>query len=72
MFEYEHQYRLTIIEDATQYETVKGIALEWNPETWFEAIRIHPETDHAFEETVLRVAEQCASTAGWDPANLIW
>jgi hypothetical protein len=34
MFEYEHEHRLILIEDATPDETVKGIALDWNPEIW--------------------------------------
>ncbi len=60
MFEYEHEHRLILIEDATPDETVKGIALDWNPETWIEAIRIHPEADNAFADTVARVVEQYA------------
>jgi hypothetical protein len=60
MFEYEHEYRLVLMEDASPDETVKGIALEWHPETWIEAIRIHPEADNAFAETVVRVVEQYA------------
>jgi hypothetical protein len=60
MFEYEHEYRLVFIKDATPDETVKGIALEWNPEAWIEAIRIHPEADKVFAETVVREVEQYA------------
>lgn len=73
MFEYEHEYRLTLIEDATPDETVKGIALEWNPETWIEAIRIHPEADLAFAETVVRVVEQYAPAlkSGIQPSDMV-
>jgi hypothetical protein len=60
MFEYENEYRLILIEEATPDETVKGIALEWNPAKWVEAIRIHPEADQAFAQTVVRVVEQYA------------
>jgi hypothetical protein len=60
MFEYEHEYRLIFFEDATQEATVKGIALDWDPETWIEAIRIHPEADNAFAETVARLVEEYA------------
>jgi hypothetical protein len=73
MFEYEHEYRLILIENVTPDETVKGIALDWNPETWIEAIRIHPEADHAFAETVVRVVDQYAPAlrGGIQPSDMV-
>lgn len=60
MFEYEHEHRVILIEDATPDETVTGIALDWNPEIRIEAIRIHPEADNAFADTIARVVEHYA------------
>jgi len=60
MFEYEHEYRLILVENATADEAVRGIALEWDPEKWVDSIRIHPEADEAFVEAVVHVVEQYA------------
>lgn len=60
VFEYEHEYRLILVESATPDESVRGIGLEWDPEKWVESIRIHPEADEAFTEAVVRLVEQYA------------
>jgi hypothetical protein len=53
MFAYEQEVR--VVKDATS-EVLKqellGYPLDWNPETIVESIRVHPETDFSFMETV--------------------
>jgi hypothetical protein len=61
MFEYEHEFRIVHIwEEANPDDTVAGYALEWHPEQWVQSIRVHPEEDEAFAETVAKVVEQYA------------
>jgi hypothetical protein len=61
MFEYEHESRIVHIwEEANPDDTVAGYALEWHPEQWVQSIRVHPEADEAFAETVAKVVQQYA------------
>jgi hypothetical protein len=53
MFAYEQEVR--VVKDATDEVSkneLLGYPLDWNPETIVESIRVHPETDFSFMETV--------------------
>jgi hypothetical protein len=53
MFAYEQEVR--VVKDATAEvpkQELLGYPLDWNPETIVESIRVHPEADFSFMETV--------------------
>lgn len=52
MFEYEHEVQLVIASDGEVEEDVLGRPLEWDPEKSVELIRVHPEADRSFMQTV--------------------
>ena len=57
-----NEFRIVHIwEDASPDDTVTGYALEWHPEQWVQSIRVHPQADEAFAETVTKVVEQYAT-----------
>jgi hypothetical protein len=61
MFEYEREFRIVHFwPEGNPDKPVTGYALEWHPEQWVQSIRIHPEADEAFAETVTKVVEQYA------------
>ena len=61
MFDYEHEYRVVLIrEEENPDDNVKGYEVEWHPEKWVQSIRVHPEADEAFAETVRKVVEHYA------------
>jgi hypothetical protein len=61
MFDYERELRIVHVwEDVNPDNSVTGYALEWHPERWIQSIRVHPEADEAFAETVVKVVEQYA------------
>jgi hypothetical protein len=65
MFAYEREVRIVcskIAEEATPDEKMLGLPLAWEPERHIECIRVHPEADFSFFETVTAVIGQYAPT----------
>src|SRR5207253_250703 len=64
MFAYEQEVRIVLsIENDPQpgpEQEARGRGLDWIPEANVESIRVHPEADSAFMETVKAVVEQYA------------
>jgi hypothetical protein len=52
MFEYEHEVRLVQAIEGDAVAATLGHRLDWDPEKWIELIRVHPEADSSFMETV--------------------
>src|SRR5207302_9017444 len=64
MFAYEHEVRVVLFTDEkdeapNEYEPL-GHCLEWDPERIVESIRVHPEADPSFMETVAATVEHYA------------
>jgi hypothetical protein len=70
MFAYEQEVR--VVRDATDEvskEELLGYPLDWDPETIVESIRVHPEADLSFMETVI------ATVGHYAPAlkdSIVW
>ncbi len=62
MFEYEHEVRIVLISEGEVDENILGRRLEWSPEKNVELIRVHPEADYSFMETVSAAVEHYAPT----------
>jgi hypothetical protein len=67
MFAYEREVRIVRAFDAKDEvdevmpeEGDVGFRLQWDPEHHIESIRVHPEPDHSFFETVSAVVEHYA------------
>jgi hypothetical protein len=64
MFAYEQEVRIVLSTEndakAALEQESPGRGLDWIPETNVESIRVHPEADAAFMETVEAVVEQYA------------
>ncbi len=64
MFSYEQEVRAVL--HAESKDTLRpeqeplGHTLEWNPERWIDVIRIHPEADCSFMQTVVALVDCCA------------
>jgi hypothetical protein len=56
MFAYEQEVRVFLFAE----ENVQGHALGWNPEKYVESIRVHPEADNSFIETVIDTVDHYA------------
>ena len=76
MFAYEQEVRIvfsTENENTDSESEVRGIALDWNPENNVESIRVHPEADAAFMDTVKAVVQDYAPAWGdrvaWSDMN---
>jgi hypothetical protein len=52
MFDYEREVRLVYDSDGKVEKSVFGHRLAWDPEKSTEIIRVHPEGDGSFMETV--------------------
>lgn len=50
MFEYEHEFR--IVKNVEDVGNARGYQLDWSPEEHLIRIRVHPEADESFMETV--------------------
>lgn len=58
MFAYEHEVRIVRHHrQEREHSEELGYRLEWNPEKNIEQIRIHPEADNSFFETVSAAVE---------------
>jgi hypothetical protein len=67
MFEYEHEFR--IVQSLEIPSGALGLPIDWNPEEHLVSIRVHPEADASFMETV------ATSVADYAPAladRVIW
>ena len=60
MFAYEHEVRVVRHDDAEPPPEILGYRLDWNPERNVESIRVHPEADDSFMETVATEVERHA------------
>jgi hypothetical protein len=63
MFAYEREVRIVrseIGDEVMPDEKILGVPLAWEPERHLEFIRVHPEADFSFFETVTAVIEQYA------------
>ena len=75
MFAYEQEVRIVLSteNEADADPEVPGKALDWNPEDNVESIRVHPEADAAFMETVKAVVRDYApalkDSVAWSDMN---
>jgi hypothetical protein len=75
MFAYEQEVRIVLSteNEADADPKVPGKALDWNPEDNVESIRVHPEADAAFMETVKAVVRDYApalkDSVAWSDMN---
>ncbi len=60
MFEYEHEFRILQTEKGAS--EVPGFPIDWHPEEHLVSIRVHPEADASFMQTVV------AAVADYAPA----
>lgn len=67
MFDYEHEFRIVhMVQDAAE---LPGLPIDWSPEEHLLGIRVHPEADESFMQTVL------AAVASHAPAlkeEVVW
>jgi hypothetical protein len=67
MFEYEHEFR--IWKTDTEASEAPGLPIGWHPEEHLVSIRVHPEADDSFKQTVV------AAVAHYAPAlrdRVLW
>lgn len=58
MFSYEQEVRIVrFTEEKNSTPEPTGLGLNWDLEKWVESIRVHPEADHSFMETVTAAVE---------------
>ena len=50
MFEYEHEFRIWQVE--SEVSEAPGLPIDWHPEEHIVSIRVHPEADDSFKQTV--------------------
>jgi hypothetical protein len=65
MFAYEREVRIVrseIGDEVMPDEKIFGLPLAWEAERHLKSIRVHPEADFSFFETVAAVIEQYAPT----------
>jgi hypothetical protein len=61
MFAYEQEVRVVRdVTDEVPKQKLLGYPIDWNPETIAESIRVHPESDLCFMETVTATVEHYA------------
>lgn len=60
MFEYEHEVRVVRYDDAEPPLEIPGYPLAWDAEKNVESVRVHPEADDSFMETVRATVEKFA------------
>jgi len=67
MFDYEREYR--IVQTVEAMSDAVGLQLDWAPEEHLLGIRVHPEADESFMQTVI------AAVASYAPAlkdRIVW
>src|SRR5436190_24214495 len=77
MFADEQEVRIVLStgkdDAADSGPEVRGKAIDWSPETNVESIRVHPEADAAFMDTVKAVVQDYAPALGdsvaWSDMN---
>ena len=63
MFAYEHEIRiLHLIDDDYPEPIPDGFGVPWSAEQYVESIRVHPETDQSFLDSVTAVVKSYAPT----------
>jgi len=64
MFAYEQEVRIVQSTEgdfrASREQEILGYGIKWDPERIVESIRVHPEANHSFMETVVGVVENYA------------
>ena len=55
------KFEFVLISDGEVEENILGRRLEWNPEKNVELIRVHPEADYSFMETVSAAVKRCST-----------
>lgn len=60
MFAYEQEVRVVLSIGSQDDAEILGHPLEWDPEKHAESIRVHPEADNSYMETVTAAVEQYA------------
>jgi hypothetical protein len=60
MFAYEQEVRVFLATDRNDDTEILGYPLEWDPEKSVESIRVHPEADNSFMETVVTAVDHYA------------
>jgi hypothetical protein len=60
MYEYEHEVRIVFAGEGEIENDVIGHRIKWDPEKSVELIRVHPEADHSFMQTVAAAVEHYA------------
>jgi hypothetical protein len=73
MFAYEQEVRVVLSTDGKDGIEVLGHGLEWDPEKNVESIRVHPEADNSFMETVTAAIDHYAPSlkdrVAWSAMN---
>jgi hypothetical protein len=62
MFAYEHEVRVVLHVETDDASETLGHSIKWDPEKNLESIRVHPEADESFMETVTAVVGQHAKS----------
>jgi hypothetical protein len=76
MFAYENEVRVVLFSDGkdSTHAELLGHRLEWDPEKSAEAIRVHPDSDYSFMETVTTAVEDYAPAlkdrVAWSAMNV--
>ncbi len=64
MFSYEQEVRVILAtspdQEADTGQGVRGHCIQWDPEKHVETVRVHPEADCSFMETVVAIIEHYA------------
>jgi hypothetical protein len=60
MFEYEREVRVVLFVESHDGEEALGQGVAWDPEKIVESVRVHPEADDSFMETVKAAVEHYA------------
>lgn len=60
VFAYEQEIRVVFIDGEHTERQALGRCLEWNPDRYVESIRVHPDADQSFLETVTETINQYA------------
>jgi len=77
MFAYEQELRIVLSEVDEEHAWGDGATIarviEWDPETYIQSIRVHPEADESFMEvvsaTVANYAPALKGSVAWSDMN---
>jgi hypothetical protein len=78
MFAYEQEVRIVQVREEQPADSNNGplgLAINWDPEKHLESIRVHPEADNSFMETVTATVEHYApslkGSIAWSDMNAL-